>query len=269
MKKILQGVILSALMLALTAEESRNSPSAMLDNFAEMDGVVSITIPPFVLKWGLGIARTFGGQINTGGADSLLPPGLLKSAEALRVTTADGAEVSKEIQNAFDKFIEKSDFSEFVRSNEKGERASIYIQMDENNARLLVYAREANDFSLVYLKAKIDADSFMEFMAQGYWMGHFLKLGCTRPKMANFIFSKLSFPASDDFLWSGNLLIPKQPCFLSGSGNLPRLMIWILSINAIRIWISILNTTSVIFHRLFANKQLLQEEFNYELSLYS
>ena len=168
MKKILQGVVLSALMLALTAAEPRNSASAMLDNFAEMDGVVSITIPKFVLKWGLGMAKMFAGQINIGGAGSLLPPVLLKSAETLRVTSAEDAEVSKEIQKAFGEFIEKSNFSEFIRSNEEGERAIIYIQMDENNIRLLISAKEANDFSLVYLKTKIDPTSFMAIMEQEY-----------------------------------------------------------------------------------------------------
>ena len=111
------------------APEWHNSPSALLDYFKEMDGVVSITIPPFVLKWGLGIAKMFAGQINIGGADSLLPPGLLKSAETLRVTSAEGAKISQKIQKAFGEFIEKSDFSEFVRSNEK-KREIHYLYSD-------------------------------------------------------------------------------------------------------------------------------------------
>ena len=152
---------------ALTeAPEWHNSPSALLDYFKEMNGVVSITIPQFVLKWGLGIAKMFAGQINIGRAGSLLPPGLLKSAETLRVTSAEGAKISQKIQKTFGEFIEKSDFSEFIRSNEKKERAIIYIQMDENNARLLISAKEANEFSLVYLKAKIDPAAFMEIMEQ-------------------------------------------------------------------------------------------------------
>ena len=150
--------------------DSRNSPSALFDHFKEMDDVVSISIPSFLIKWGLGIAGMFQNmqdmQINIGGVGSLIPQGLCKSAETIRIATTEDAETARKMREMFGEFIDKSEFSEFVRSNEKSERSLIYIHIDESSARLPISAEEQREFSVVYLKAKIDAASFIETMQQ-------------------------------------------------------------------------------------------------------
>ena len=156
-------------IVSLSAQpiDSRNSPSALFDHFKEMDDVVSISIPSFLIKWGLGIAGMFKNmQINIGGAGSLVPPGLCKSAKTIRIATTEDFETAKKMRKMFGEFIDKSEFAEFVRSNEKRERALIYIHMDENSARLLISTEEQREFSVVYLQAKIDAASFMAVMAE-------------------------------------------------------------------------------------------------------
>ena len=154
-------------IVSLSAQpiDSRNSPSALFDHFKEMDDVVSISIPSFLIKLGLGIAGK-NMQINIGGAGSLIPPGLCKSAKTIRIATTEDAEAAKKMREMFGEFIDKSGFSEFVCSNEKSEKAVIYIHIDENSARLLISAEERREFSVVYLQAKIDTASFMEIMQQ-------------------------------------------------------------------------------------------------------
>ena len=130
-------------------------PSALFDHFKEMGEVVSISIPSFLIKWGLGIVGMFKNmQINIGGAGSLIPPGLCKSAETIRIATTEDAETAKKMREMFGEFIDKSEFSEFVRSNEKSEKSLIYIHMDENSARLLISAEEQCEFSVVYPQGK-------------------------------------------------------------------------------------------------------------------
>ena len=157
-----------ASVLSAQPLEPVRSPSALFANFRKMDEVISVSIPPFLLNWGLGMARIFSKdpQIDIGGVRSLVPLGLLKSLETVRVSHTEDFETAKKMQEMFDKFIEKSGFSEFVRSNERGETDVIYIQVEKNRARLLISAEERRDFSVVYLEAKIDAASFMEIMQQ-------------------------------------------------------------------------------------------------------
>ena len=158
-----------ASVLSAQPIDSRNSPSALFDNFREMDEVKSVSIPPFLLNWGLGMARIFSKdpQIDIGGVRSLVPLGLIQSAETIRVAHTGDAEAAKKMQEMFGEFIDKSGFSEFVRSNEKRKKDVIYVQLEKNRAHLLIYAeKKQRDFSVVYLEAKIDAASFMAVMAE-------------------------------------------------------------------------------------------------------
>ena len=113
---------------ALSAKplEPVHSPSALFANFREMDEVFSISVPTFFINWHLSIARIFP-KLNIGGAYSLIPPGLIQSAETIRVVHTYKDETAKQMKEMFGEFIDKSEFAEFVRSNEKRERALIYI----------------------------------------------------------------------------------------------------------------------------------------------
>ena len=151
----------------LSAKPIESSPSALFANFREMDEVVSISIPPFLLNWGLGMARIFSKdpQIDIGGVRSLVPLGLLKNLETIRVAHTKDFETAKQMKKMFGEFTEKSEFSELVHSNQTREK-TIYVQVKENSAYLLISAEERRGFSGIYLKAKIDAASFMAVMAE-------------------------------------------------------------------------------------------------------
>ena len=88
-------------------------------------------------------------QINIGGAGSLIPLGLLKNLETIRVAHTGDFETAKQMKKMFGEFTDKSGFSELVRSNGKGEKDVIYIQLEKNSARLLISAEERRDFSVV------------------------------------------------------------------------------------------------------------------------
>ena len=60
-------MVFLAFASVLSAKPIESSPSALFDRFKEMDDVVSISIPPFLLNWGLGMAGK-NMQINIGGA---------------------------------------------------------------------------------------------------------------------------------------------------------------------------------------------------------
>ena len=95
----------------------------------------------------------------------MVPLGLLKNLETIRVAHTKDFETAKQMKKMFGEFTDKSGFSELVRSNQAREK-TIYVQVKENSAYLLISAEERRGFSGIYFKAKIDAASFMEIMQQ-------------------------------------------------------------------------------------------------------
>ena len=63
-----------ASVLSAQPLEPVHSPSALFDNFREMDEVFSISVPTFFINWHLSVARIFP-KLNIVGAYSLIPLG--------------------------------------------------------------------------------------------------------------------------------------------------------------------------------------------------